>query len=151
MEEKYLIYCDGGSRGNPGPAASAFVVTNSEGKLIHSEGKYLGTETNNVAEYTAVLLAINWLTKQTEITNNQSLLLHSNKLQITINLDSQLVERQLNGKYKIKNENLKVLADKIKLTIKNYDLKIEFVWGYREKNKLADSLVNETLDNASAR
>nr|MBP9759690.1 ribonuclease HI family protein [Candidatus Dojkabacteria bacterium] len=139
MEEKYLIYCDGGSRGNPGPAASAFVVTNLEGKLIYSEGKYLGIETNNVAEYEAVLLAVNWIAKK-QISNI--------KLQITINLDSQLVERQLNGFYKIKSNKLIVLADKIKTIVNNNNLKITFVWGYREKNKLADSLVNETLDKS---
>jgi ribonuclease HI len=139
MEEKYLIYCDGGSRGNPGPAASAFVVTNLEGKLIYSEGKYLGIETNNVAEYEAVLLAVNWIAKK-QISNI--------KLQITINLDSQLVERQLNGFYKIKSDKLIVLADKIKTIVNNNNLKITFVWGYREKNKLADSLVNETLDKS---
>ncbi len=139
MEEKYLIYCDGGSRGNPGPAASAFVVTNLKGKLIYSEGKYLGIETNNVAEYEAVLLAVNWIAKK-QISNI--------KLQITINLDSQLVERQLNGFYKIKSNKLIVLADKIKTIVNNNNLKITFVWGYREKNKLADSLVNETLDKS---
>ncbi|MEK7169028.1 MAG: ribonuclease HI family protein [Patescibacteria group bacterium] len=138
-----IIYCDGGSRGNPGPAASAFVVT-QYGVVVYKEGKYLGLETNNVAEYTAVLLAITWLTKQAKITNSKS--------QITINLDSQLVERQLNGKYKIKNEKLKKLSDEIKLKIVNCKsvtgdtLKIIFKWGYREKNTLADQLVNETLD-----
>ena len=55
-----IIYCDGGSRGNPGPAASAFVVT-EDGKTIFKDSKFLGVETNNVAEYTAVLLAIEWL------------------------------------------------------------------------------------------
>ena len=67
-----IIYCDGGSRGNPGPAASAFVVTqdkqslspSGDEKVIYKEGKYLGIETNNVAEYTAVLLATEWLAKQ---------------------------------------------------------------------------------------
>ncbi len=132
-----IIYCDGGSRGNPGPAASAYVVTENE-KVIHSEGKYLGIETNNVAEYTAVLLAVTWLSNL--IPNPQSL--------VTINLDSQLVERQLNGAYKIKSEKLKVLYDQIKLLIINSSLLIKFQWGYRSKNTLADSLVNETLDSA---
>lgn len=137
-----IIYCDGGSRGNPGPAASAIVVTDFGGNVIHSEGKYLGIETNNIAEYEAVLLAVNWLTKQ-EITKE--------KLQITINLDSQLVERQLNGFYRVRDVNLQKIYNKVKNVIQENNLKINFVWGYREKNKLADSLVNETLDNASAR
>lgn len=127
------IYCDGGSRGNPGPAASAFVATSGT-DVIHKASKYLGIETNNVAEYEAVLLAVNWLGKQTK------------KLLITINLDSQLVERHLNEKYKIKNEKLKLLATKIREVITKNNLEINFVWNFRTKNTLADDLVNEELD-----
>jgi len=124
-----IIYCDGGSRGNPGPAASAFVVT-EEKKVIYKESKYLGVETNNVAEYTAVLLAIEWLSDKKA------------KGEIIINLDSQLVERQLNGFWKIKSPKLKLLADEIK----SKAVKVKFVWNYRTKNILADDLVNEELD-----
>jgi len=131
-----IIYCDGGSRGNPGPAASAFVVTDDE-KIVFKQGKFLGIETNNVAEYTAVSIAIDWLIEQT-ISN-----------EIIFNLDSQLVERQLNGIYKIKNEKLKQLAEEIKLKIKKNNLKVQFKWGYRTDNTLADELVNETLDNVT--
>lgn len=138
--KKMIIYCDGGSRGNPGPAASAFVVTEGDA-VIYKDSKYLGTETNNVAEYTAVLLAVTWLKKQSPITNHQS--------SIIINLDSQLVERQLNGKYHIRNMKLKDLHDQIKMKIKESNLEINFIWNYRTDNELADSLVNETLDNAS--
>lgn len=137
-----IIYCDGGSRGNPGPAASAFVVT-EENKVIYKESKYLGIETNNIAEYNAVLLAVNWLVHQSPITNHLS--------PVIINLDSQLVERQLNGHYKIKNEKLKLLANEIKLKIENYKLKILFTWDYRDKNTLADDLVNKTLDQHTQR
>lgn len=133
--KKIIIYCDGGSRGNPGPAASAFVVT--EGKdVLYKESKYLGIETNNVAEYNAVLIAINWVSDAKP------------KGEIIINLDSQLVERQLNGFYKIKSPKLKVLFDQIKFLILNSSLLIKFVWNYRTDNELADELVNETLDNA---
>lgn len=134
-KEKIIVYCDGGSRGNPGPAASAFVVT-SDKKVIYKESKYLGIATNNVAEYTAVLIAIEWIAKQFTVYN----------LQFTINLDSQLVERQLNNKYRIKNEKLKVIFDEIKSQIKKNNLQIKFVWNSREKNYLADSLVNKELD-----
>src|SRR3989339_1468923 len=95
-KENLVIYCDGGSRGNPGPAASAFVAIDKN-TIIHKESKFLGNETNNVAEYTAVLLAVSWLSKN----------LIFNHRYLIINLDSQLVERQLNKKYKIKNKNLK--------------------------------------------
>ena len=124
-----IIYCDGGSRGNPGPAASAFVVT-EYGKTIFKDSKFLGVETNNVAEYTAVLLAIEWLSDKKA------------KGEIIINLDSQLVERQLNGFWKIKSPKLKLLADEIK----SKAVKVKFVWNYRIKNILADDLVNEELD-----
>ncbi len=129
-----IVFCDGGSRGNPGPAASAFVVTDNE-KVVFKGGRFLGVETNNVAEYTAVSIAIDWLIDQT-ISD-----------EIIFNLDSQLVERQLNGFYKIKNEKLKQLADGIKLKVKKHNLKIQFKWGYRTDNTLADELVNETLDS----
>ncbi|MFZ3301465.1 MAG: ribonuclease HI family protein [Microgenomates group bacterium] len=133
-----IIYCDGGSRGNPGPAASAFVVT-QDGNTIYKGSKFLGTETNNVAEYTAVSIAIDWLIDE------------KTKDEIIFNLDSQLVERQLNGFYKIKNEKLKVLADQIKDKIKTSNLNIKFQWGYRTNNTLADDLVNEELDRNSSR
>lgn len=149
-----IIYCDGGSRGNPGPAASAFVVTqdkqslttlkqslspSGDEKVIYKESKYLGIETNNVAEYTAVLLAVNWLSEQLKIKNEK----------IIINLDSQLVERQLNGHYKVKNLKLKVLFDQIKFLILNSSLLISFKWNYRTDNELADDLVNEELDRSA--
>lgn len=134
--KKIIIYCDGGSRGNPGPAASAFVAT-TENKVIYKQSKYLGVETNNVAEYTAVLLAIEWLSSH----------IVYRKLDVTINLDSQLVERQLNGFYKIKNIKLKILFEKIKTLLTDKNLSVKFIWNYRESNKMADKLVNEELDN----
>lgn len=136
MEKQIIIYCDGGSRGNPGPAASAFVATKNK-KIIAKGSKFFKKETNNFAEYTAVLLAIKWLTKYQVL---------STKYRVVINLDSQLVERQLNGFYKIKNENLKNIYLKIKNLEKLLDFKITFVWSTRDKNKLADELVNITLD-----
>ncbi|KKP46522.1 MAG: Ribonuclease HI [Candidatus Woesebacteria bacterium GW2011_GWA1_33_30] len=135
QKNKLVIYCDGGSRGNPGPAASAFVVTNSN-TVLHKESKFLGNETNNVAEYSAVLLAVIWLSRNL-ILNSQSLI---------INLDSQLVERQLNGFYKIKNLKLKLFYNEIKKLILKKKLSIKFVWNFRDYNKLADLLVNEELD-----
>lgn len=133
-----IIYCDGGSRGNPGPAASAFVVT-QDGSVIHRDSKFLGNETNNVAEYTAVSIAIDWLINK-KVSD-----------QIVFNLDSQLVERQLNGFYKIKNDKLKILASEIKNKINSSKLNIKFQWGYRTNNTLADDLVNEELDRNSSR
>ena len=133
-----IIYCDGGSRGNPGPAASAFVVTRDD-VVIHSGSLYLGNETNNVAEYKAVILALDWIIIN-KITDD-----------IIFNLDSQLIERQINGLYKVKNENLKILNNIVKEKISKIKTSVKFVWGYRSNNKLADSLVNEELDRNSSR
>lgn len=132
-----IIYCDGGSRGNPGPAASAFVAT-SDDEVVYKESKYLGHETNNVAEYNAVLIALNWI-KDT-----------SPQEEVIINLDSQLIERQINGFYKVKNEKLKILHDEVVSKLKDIKSKIQFVWNYRTDNELADNLVNEELDRSAS-
>lgn len=130
-----IIYCDGGSRGNPGLAASAFIIFDKDFKELVGVGKYLGIATNNVAEYTAVLEALNWLLKNKD-TNNK----------IFFYLDSQLVVNQLNGVFKIKDSNLLSLATKIKLQEKLFTTKIIYQYIPREKNKKADLLVNKTLD-----
>lgn len=135
MSKKITIHCDGGSRGNPGPAASAFVVYDTNGELIHELGKYLGVTTNNIAEYTAVLLAVKWL-KTAGLGIDE----------IEFVLDSELVVRQLTGVYKIKNENLRSLALEIAVLTKKLDYKISYRNVLREKNKEADLLVNKTLD-----
>lgn len=136
MDKILTINCDGGSRGNPGPAASSFVATLG-GKEIFSSGKYLGLTTNNVAEYSAVLMAMEWLKENQEIYKDHV---------VVFILDSQLVAMQLTGVYKIKNENLKTLADKIKTIQKELGFTISFKHVLREKNVTADFLVNKTLD-----
>lgn len=127
------INCDGGSRGNPGPAASAFVV-HSDNKLIYKQSKFLGKETNNVAEYNAVLMACEWL-KDNSVSEDVQFL-----------LDSELIVKQINGIYKIKNENLKNIFNKIINIIKELKITVTFTHVYRENNSLADELVNECLD-----
>lgn len=129
-----IIFCDGGSRGNPGPAASAFVVTKND-NVVAKGSKYLNIETNNVAEYSAVIMALNWL-----IDNNIN-------EEIVINLDSQLIERQINGFYKVKNDRLILLNSEVKKKLSLIKSKIKFIWNYRSDNHLADTLVNEELDN----
>ena len=136
-KRKLIIYCDGGSRGNPGPAASAFVVTESQ-KVIDQGSKFLGRETNNTAEYWAVKLAIEWLSQNIKGLGDYG--------EIIINLDSQLVERQLNKIYKVKNENLRIINNQIESLIIKNKLPVKFIWNYREKNHLADLLVNTELD-----
>lgn len=137
-EDKELkIYSDGGARGNPGPGASAFVVE-KEGRVIHREGKYLGKTTNNLAEYSGALMGVGWLEKNISDFKNIK--------KVNYFLDSELVVNQLSGKFKIKNENLRNLFYAIKEIEKRIPLKIFYHAIPREKNKLADLLVNKTLD-----
>lgn len=127
------IYCDGGARGNPGPAASAFIVYENK-KIIHKEGKALGVTTNNVAEYTAVIMALTWLKEATSV---------------TFFLDSELVVKQLTGLFKIKDEKLKELAINVKELERKFSGEIFYKSVRRESNAVADALVNETLDAAT--
>lgn len=130
--EEIKVFCDGGSRGNPGPSASGVVITTIKGEVLAEYCEYLGIQTNNYAEYSAVLLALRNIED------------HHLKGKITFYLDSQLVVRQLNGEYKVKNANIKGLYEQIISQIGN--LNISFHHVYREDNKLADAQVNKCLD-----
>jgi ribonuclease HI len=136
MEDKIFIYCDGGARGNPGPAASAFVAI-QDGKVIHKASKYLGKATNNVAEYGSVILALTWLYKNYKSASN---------LKITVNLDSELVTKQMSGLYKVKNPKLKEIHVVGKRLESKLSTKVLYKWTPRDKNRLADFLVNKELD-----
>lgn len=142
MKYKFLIHTDGGSRGNPGPAASGAII---EGDSVgHKEyGEYLGETTNNEAEYRAVILA---LKKLKHLIGGDK----ANESFVEIHVDSELLERQLNGKYKIKDENIKNLFVEI------WNLKTDFgeiILKHipREENAEADRVVNQTLDKESSK
>ena len=127
------IYTDAGARGNPGPAAIAVLIF-QDGKLLKKDGEYLGTATNNQAEYRAVIKALE--------------LAHALKAkEIKLLTDSELVCRQLVGEYKVKNKELKPLFEKAKSLEKGF-VKVE--WGSvpRENphTRMADRLVNCILD-----
>lgn len=136
---KIEIFTDGGARGNPGPAAVGFVVK-KDGRVIHRHGETIGRATNNVAEYTAVLKAMQWL----KINNS---IIQSVNNSIIFYLDSKLVVEQLSGRYKIKNPNLKALWCQIKILESNLKVKIIYQNIQRSLNTMADSLVNEALDS----
>ena len=138
METLLQIYCDGGARGNPGPAATAFVVEKNS-KVIFKSTKFLGKATNNVAEYSAVLLAMRWLSKLREKGFDE----------VRFILDSELVAKQLAGLFKIKNENLRALYFSVKEEEKKIPSRISYASVSRNKNRLADLLVNKTLDENS--
>lgn len=134
---KIIIYTDGASRGNPGPASYGFTISGQNGKLLYEEGKYIGIATNNVAEYTAVLQALK--TIKEKIAKN-------GPVNIELFADSKLVVEQLSGRYKIKSPHLKPLIEKIKV------LSLELggvIHGHvpRDKNTEADRLANLALDS----
>lgn len=127
------IFADGGSRGNPGPSASGYVILTTNDEVLEEGGEYLGITTNNQAEYQAVKLALQNAKKY-------------NPKELQINLDSMLVVNQLTGVFKIKNRDLWPIHQDIKnllLEFKKYSIKHV----YRDKNKLADAQVNEVLDS----
>lgn len=132
----YLIYSDGGSRGNPGPAAAAFLVFNINGKRVYHCGKFLGIATNNVAEYQAVLMAISWLLKNIS---------QKERAKYSFYLDSELVVNQLSGRYQIKDEKLKKIAAEIKKMESEFNGKVTFNYLPREFNRMADYLVNQKM------
>ncbi len=136
MKNHIQIYTDGGSRGNPGPSAAGFVVLKNN-EVLYKGSKFLGLGTNNNAEYNAVLLALEWLY---ENINNFQI------SEVQFFLDSELVVNQLTGKYKIKNENIKSLITAINVIRAKLDLGFSFTAVRRDKNKLADQMVNECLD-----
>lgn len=127
-----IVYSDGGSRGNPGPSASGFVVMNKREEVLHQGGAYLGIATNNQAEYHGVRLG---LEKALEMGVRS----------VDFRMDSLLVVNQLNGIYKIKNQDLWPIYEKIKELAGKFD-RVQFSHVRREFNQLADGMVNKILD-----
>jgi ribonuclease HI len=130
-----IAHIDGGSRGNPGPAAYAVVVSAEDGTRLASVSKYLGHATNNVAEYEGLLAALDYA-------------IEHNYRRLKIITDSELLARQINGQYKVKNPNLKGLYDRAGTLIAQFDaFRIEHV--RREHNREADRMANEAMDAAA--
>ena len=133
---KARLSTDGGARGNPGPAAYAYVLEAHDGTVLAAHGEAIGVATNNVAEYRAL---VEGLRKAVEVGVDE----------LEVVSDSELLVNQMRGEYRVKNEALKLLwvdaqelADKLR--------KVTFTAVRREHNELADRLVNEALDDASS-
>lgn len=135
---KLITFTDGGSRGNPGPSAIGVVIKNDKNEIALKASKYIGETTNNVAEYEALILA---LQKAKGIFKTQKI----KKGDLECYLDSELVVRHLNHEYKIKDEGLQLLFIKVWNLMLEYN-SVKFIHIPREKNKLADELVNRELD-----
>ncbi len=138
---KMYLNTDGGARGNPGPAAIGVVFYDERDNLIHKFGKPIGTATNNVAEYTAIIEALKTVKKSQWLRDNRT------KAEVYCRLDSQLVVEQICGRYKVKNDGLKSLYQTVLGLISEIKAKIYFCYVSREENKIADKLVNKALDS----
>ena len=130
--KKLFLYTDGGARGNPGPAGIGVVILDSAKKRIKDVSKYIGEATNNVAEYSALIQGL-----------EEALLLDAED--VVIHMDSELVVKQLNGDYRVKDENMKQLFAKA-LGILNQFKSFEIKHIERSKNKEADKLVNKAIN-----
>jgi len=129
------VYIDGASRGNPGTAAAGFIVIHPGGEEPYRHGRVLGRQTNNFAEYTALLDALRYLNDIKRL-SAEDIIIHS---------DSELLVRQLNGTYRVRSSRLKPLYEEAKRMLAGRkNIRITHV--NREKNREADRIVNVVLD-----
>jgi len=133
------IYPDGGARGNPGPAGYGLVIGHNQ--ILYQESKFLGIKTNNEAEYLALIAALTW------IKNNLNLPIIS----LSFFSDSQLLVRQIQGKYKVKAPNIKPLFNTCQYLLSQINLPYTITDIRRQDNCLADSLANQAMDHAPKR
>jgi ribonuclease HI len=134
LDRTWILRCDGGARGNPGPAASGFVLSDPEGREIEARGDYLGTATNNVAEYRALIAGLEAAARHAATP-------------LLVCMDSELVVRQMIGEYRVKNAGLKPLYEQAqRLAARIRPLRFRSV--PRAENAAADRLVNQALDRA---
>ncbi len=128
---RYSIYSDGASRGNPGPAGAGFVVFNEQGEIVAEKAIPLGVVTNNIAEYTAVLKAAEYIAEL-------------KPEHVSFFLDSELIVKQVKGEYRVKDEKLKPLYLSLIKILNTFSYEIKHV--PRNDNKLADALSNIGAD-----
>ncbi len=133
---KLIVYTDGASRGNPGQASFGYIIKSDSGVILHEEGKRLGIETNNFAEYSGVLSAFKYIDKKYG---------ERGGVEVEVFADSQLVVRQLSGEYKVKSKSLKPLHEAVKLLEKKFT-KVIYKSIPRSQNFIADRLANQALD-----
>lgn len=132
----YIVEADGGSRGNPGPAAFGTVVRDaSDGRIVAEAAGYLGETTNNVAEYNGLVMGLRIVAELNP------------KARVEARLDSKLVVEQMSGRWAIKNPSMRELALQARSEIS--PSQVRYTWVPRAENKAADALVNEILDAVS--
>jgi len=128
----WTLRCDGGSRGNPGPAAAAYALFDPAGSEIEARGEFLGSATNNMAEYRALIGGLKAAARH-------------GVDRVRVVMDSELVVRQMKGEYRVKSPGLKSLHQEARLVAARF-AGVEYRAVPREDNGRADALVNETLD-----
>jgi ribonuclease H / adenosylcobalamin/alpha-ribazole phosphatase len=132
---KARLSTDGGSRGNPGPAAYGYVLETADGTVLEAHGEAIGVATNNVAEYRGLLAGL-------------EAALERGVAQLEVVSDSELLVKQMRGEYKVKNETLRELVSRAHTLAQRLD-KVSYTAVRREHNDLADALVNEALDSVA--
>jgi probable phosphoglycerate mutase len=133
---KAKLSTDGGARGNPGPAAYGYVLEAYDGTVLAAHGETIGTATNNVAEYRALIAGL-----------EKALELHVDELEVVS--DSELLVKQMRGEYRVKNAALRELWDEASALARRLR-SVRYTAVRREHNELADQLVNEALDALEA-
>lgn len=135
---KFFIHADGGSRGNPGPAGAGAMIRDEFGNSVASVSQFLGTRTNNFAEYEAVILGFEALTK---LVMGEDV----SKTEVVVKMDSELVVKQMKGIYRVKHPVLKEQHARLKKIIESFG-DVSFTNVPREQNSDADALANEAMD-----
>ena len=135
MSAEYTLYTDGGARGNPGPAGAGAVLLDQDGNEVEAFSRYLGETTNNQAEYQGLIMGL------------EGALAHK-AIRLTIRLDSELVVRQINGQYKVKNPGLKPLYQKARRLLEAFD-RVTIGHVPRAQNKRADELANQAMNRGA--
>jgi ribonuclease HI len=132
---KARLWTDGGARGNPGPAAFAYVLETEDGTVLDARGEAIGVATNNVAEYSALVAG-------------RSRALEAGIRELEVRSDSELMVKQMRGEYRVKNKDLQSLFLDASRAAREIG-RVTYTHVRREHNELADRLVNEALDSAA--
>lgn len=138
--ERLTVFADGGARGNPGPAAIGFIIKSSSGKTLHQQGEFIGRTTNNTAEYQAVIEALSWVKRNFK----------TSVFSVQFFLDSELIVKQLNGLFKVKEPKMRDLIIKVRQLEREIGGNVSYQLIPRSKNRMADGLVNRTLNRTTS-
>lgn len=133
-QKEWVVMVDGTARGNPGAAGCGAAIYDENGVVVKQLSRYLGHATNNVAEYEGLLIGL-------------EALLQLGQERIVVQSDSELLVRQLNGRYRVKDEKLKVLFQRAMTLLRQFD-SYRILHVGRELNKVADRLANQAIDDA---